>query len=511
VAIVIGGLWRSGLQPATAYPRSESFACDSREDTTFGRMVAAESARHPGKSGFRLLANGMEAFLMRAVLAELAERTLDLQYYIFRNDDTGGLLTEALIHAADRGVRVRLLVDDLNLVAREDEVSALDSHPGIEVRIFNPFIARAGSPLARLAGFLAHPVRLNRRMHNKSFIADNQCAIVGGRNIGDEYFDANRDFGFGDLDVFAVGPVTHEISASFDVYWNSAFAYPLGAVGFRASATGWMDRLRARLSGHLNRMRETDYAKGLRETDLAKQLIERRLSIEWARAKLIVDVPEKVEGRADSGALPIEQLRALAEKAAGEVILVSPYFVPGREGVTALCQLRSRGVRVRILTNSLASSDVAAVHAGYSRYRAALLEGGIEIHEFKPILPTRRKSRRIIFGSAWSSLHAKIYVFDRKRAIIGSLNLDPRSVYLNTELALDVDSSPLAGQIAEAFEELIQPEYSYRVERNPDGGGLTWTSEDDDGEVTYFRDPQASIWRRLAVVFLRMLPIEDQL
>lgn len=508
----MAGVRVGGLGPASAYSRTESFACNPRSDTTFRRLAATESEHRPGLSGFRLLTIGMEAFLMRAVLAELAERTLDLQYYIFRNDDTGGLLTQALIRAADRGVRVRLLVDDLNLVTREDEVVALDSHPGIEVRIFNPFVARAASPLARLAGFVADPLRLNRRMHNKSFIADNQCAIVGGRNIGDEYFEANRDFGFGDLDVLAVGPVTHEISASFDVYWNSDFAYPLAAVGFRKSVAVWMDRLRARLSGHLDRMRESAYAQSLRETDLAMQLVERKMTLEWAPAKLIVDAPEKVAAQSGSMALPIERLRALAENASRELLLVSPYFVPGAEGVEILCQIRSRGVRVRILTNSLASSDVAAVHAGYSRYRGRLLEGGIELYEFKPITQSRRKGRRVIFGSARASLHAKTYVFDRDRAIIGSLNLDPRSIYLNTELALEIDSPIIAGELAVDFEELIQPEYSYRVELDSGAAsGLKWTCTEEGRELVFHADPQASIWRRLAVVLLRLLPIEDQL
>lgn len=506
------GIRTWGLRPAGAYARTASFACDPLTDTTLRRLVAAESERRPGMSGFRLLTNGMEAFLMRAVLAELAERSLDLQYYIFRNDDTGALLTQALIHAADRGVRVRLLVDDLNLVTREDEVVALDSHPGIEVRIFNPFIARAGSPLARLAGFAADPLRLNRRMHNKSFIVDNQCAIVGGRNIGDEYFDANRDFGFGDLDVLAVGPVTHEISASFDTYWNSDHAYPLAAAGFRKSVAIWMDRLRARLGGHLNRMRDSDYARSLRETGLARQLMERRLSLEWAPARLIVDAPEKITAQHGSTALSIEHLRALAESARRELILVSPYFVPGAEGAAILCRIRNSGVRVRILTNSLASSDVAAVHAGYSRYRRQLVDSGIELYEFRPILPERRKGRRVIFGSARASLHAKTYVFDRERAIIGSLNLDPRSIFLNTELALEIDSPVVAGTIAEDFEELVQPEYSYRVERDPGAsGGLKWSGREGDREVVFRRDPQASVWRRLAVVLLRLLPIEDQL
>lgn len=208
----------------------------------------------------------------------------------------------------------------------------------------------------------------------------------------------------------------------------------------------------------------------------------------------------------------MEHLRALTESAQRELILVSPYFVPGVQGVEILCRIRKRGVRVRILTNSLASSDVAAVHAGYSRYRRQLLDGGIELYEFRPILPVRRKDRRIILGSGRASLHAKTYVFDRERVIIGSLNLDPRSIFLNTELALAIDSPIIAGEIARDFEELIQPEYSYRVERDARAsGGLKWSGRDEDHEVVFHSDPQASIWRRLAVVLLRLLPIEDHL
>ncbi len=506
-------LKRHRLPPATAFARPESFATGVEGGSTLDRVFADELAAHPGQSGFRLLAIGMEAFLMRTALADTAQRTLDLQYYIYRDDDTGALLTQSLLKAADRGVRVRLLVDDLNILRKDADVTALDAHPHIEMRIFNPFATRSDRSWARFASFLSDPARLNRRMHNKSFIADNLCAIVGGRNIGDEYFDASRDFGFGDLDVLSVGPVTREISQSFDQYWNSEFAYPLSAIGTRTSAALWMERVRMRLGRHFVRMRRSDYASSVMKTDLAAQLTERRLELEWATARLLADPPGKIVQAPDSGpTLPYDQLRALAEQATQEIILVSPYFVPGEEGVAALRRIRSRNVKVRVLTNSLASSDVAAVHAGYSRYRAALLAMGVELYELKPIVPAgRRRKRKIVFGSARASLHSKTYIFDRRQVVIGSMNLDPRSMYLNTELGLLVESEALGADIVEAFDELVDPNYSYRVELADNGGRLSWSAEVGGVKATYAHDPEASIWRRLAVRILGFLPIEGQL
>lgn len=506
-------LKRHRLPPATAFDRTESFAAGAGGDSTLERLLADELAAHPGQSGFRLLAIGMEAFLMRAALADTAQRTLDLQYYIYRDDDTGALLTQSLLKAADRGVRVRLLVDDLNIVRKDDDVTALDVHPHIEVRIFNPFATQGGGSWARFSSFIADPERLNRRMHNKSFIADNLCAIVGGRNIGDEYFDASRDFGFGDLDVLAVGPVSREISQSFDQYWNSAFAYPLSAIGVRASAALWMDRVRMRLGRHFMRMRKSDYASSVMKTDLAAQLTERRLALEWAKSRLLADLPGKIVQAPESApTLPYDQLRELAEQAAREIILVSPYFVPGEEGIALLRRIRNRNVKVRLLTNSLASTDVAAVHAGYSRYRVALLGMGVELYELKPIVPAgRRRKRKVVFGSARASLHSKTYVFDRRQVVIGSMNLDPRSMYLNTELGLMIESEALGADIAGSFDELVDPEYSYRVELAGSSGRLTWTAEVRGVKAVYTHDPEASIWRRLAVKILGLLPIERQL
>ncbi len=501
----------SGMnEPAGPKP---SFALPPDPDTSLGKQLAQDVAAHHPLSGFRLLAMGTEAFLMRVTLADLAQRTLDLQYYIYRDDDTGAYLTQALLKAADRGVRVRLLVDDLNIVRKDDDVTALDAHPRIEVRIFNPFASRHEPYWSRLLSFVADAALLNRRMHNKSFIADNLCAIVGGRNIGDEYFDASRDFGFGDLDVLGVGPVAGDISESFDRYWNSAFSYPPSRISARAMAKIWMARLRMRLGRHFLRMRKSEYASRVFRTDLAAQLSTQQLNLEWAKAALLADPPEKIMDPPGAGSTePYDRLQALAEETASEIILVSPYFVPGEAGMRALRQLRERNVKIRILTNSLASTDVAAVHAGYRRYRPELLQMGVELYELKPIVPTGgRRRRRIMFGSARASLHAKTFVFDRCKVVIGSMNLDPRSIYLNTELGLMIESRVLAREIAESFDELVDTDYSYKVERDPGSGRLRWLSKEQGKEVVQQHDPLASIWRRIAVRMLGWLPIESQL
>lgn len=481
--------------------------------TLLGDAFAPEVAAHPGQSGFRLLATGLDAFTMRVALAESARRTLDLQYYIFHGDDTGALLSAALLQAADRGVRVRLLVDDLNLVGRDLLAAALDAHPRIEVRVFNPFTAGDRGALSRLVAFLRDSARLNRRMHNKSFIADGRLAIVGGRNVGNEYFDANRELGFGDLDVLAAGPIAEEIAGSFEAYWNSEATRSLRFLGIRRRGRRILRHFRVTLGKRLGTVESSEYAVRLRETDLARQLTSSHLELEWAKAQLIADEPAKaVLPAVHGGTQPRDFLALLAEEAVEEVILVSPYFVPGERGMTDLRKLCERGVRLRILTNSLAATDVALVHAGYSRYRHALLEMGAEIHELKPIVKPVRGVRPHLFSSARASLHAKTFVFDRRKVVIGSLNLDPRSFFLNTEIGLIIHSAVLCTQVESAFGELTGPSYSYRVLlSDAHGGRLEWRTEEDGAAVTYRSEPQAGLLRRLWAGIAGLLPIEGHL
>jgi putative cardiolipin synthase len=500
----------SALKPASEFPRTPSYALADPTVTRAGAALAEAERAHPQQSGFYLLPGGSDALLLRLALAEVAERTLDVQYYIYRDDHSGRTLTAALLRAADRGVRVRVLLDDLNL--RGDVgVATLDGHPNIEIRVFNPF-SRRRTAIGRLFSIVGEVPRLNRRMHNKSFIADNAFAIIGGRNIGNEYFDASRDLGFSDLDVMGAGQIAREISASFDDYWNSDSAYPPQALGIETSPAERLEELRETLRLHAETQRDTAYARNMRSSELAQQLRSQQLPLIWGRAELSVDLPEKVTEKVDEESLPIGQLADLALTAQRELLIISPYFVPGEGGAKFLIARHQDGIAVRVLTNSLAATDVAAVHAGYATYRRRLLRGGIELYELKPQPETlqRRTNRGLgSSGSSSSSLHAKTFVVDGQRVAIGSLNLDPRSTYLNTELGVIVDSPELARQVVRAFEEAVEPSNSYRIAL--EGSALRWHTQQNGGAVILRSEPEAGFWRRATATLLRLLPIESLL
>ena len=444
-------------------------------------------------------------------LAEAAERTLDLQYYIFRGDFTGKLILDSLVRAADRGVRVRILVDDTTAKGRDVGIAALATSPHIEVRVFNPSAGRSSA--AWLFSAVADFGRMNHRMHNKMFVADNQAAVVGGRNIGDEYFGAREGRNFADLDLLAVGPVVQDVSRSFDEYWNSEWAYPIQALHGSDPDPEVREKGRKGLAAHRAAAEDSAYVQRLRESDLLKRLMDRRLPLVWAPAQVLVDRPEKVAG-AGSPQGPVRlgsQLRPIVEAARSELIISSPYFIPGKEGLRLFEQIRNNGVRIRIVTNSFAGNDVAIVHSGYAKYRKDLLKLGVELHELKPSLDAASEQKRSTFGSSGASLHAKSFIIDRARVFVGSLNLDPRSVDLNTELGIIVESRELAEKIAGQFEELVQPLYCYRLELDPSDGDLAWISRENGREVRYSRDPEVGFWRRFSTWFLSIFAPESLL
>lgn len=505
----------TALRPASDFPRNASSALADPTSTTAGAALAVLEQANPGQSGFHLLPGGSDALLMRLALAELAERTLDVQYYIYRDDHSGRTLTETLLRAADRGVRVRVLLDDLNI--KEDAgVATLAAHPHIEIRVFNPF-SRRRSAIGRLFSTAGEVPRLNRRMHNKSFIADNSYAIIGGRNIGNEYFDASQDLGFSDLDVLCAGAMAREISASFDDYWNSDSAYPPKALDIDAPGEKALARVRETLRLHVAAERDNTPAREraqrvIGSSELALQIRRGELPLTWAPAQLVVDVPEKVVEAVDADTLPIGRLAEMANQARRELLIISPYFVPGNGGTRFLAARQEAGVRVRVLTNSLAATDVAAVHAGYVTYRRRLLRAGIELYELKAQAETLRPGPRGSFGSgstSSSSLHAKTFVADGRLVSIGSLNLDPRSALLNTELGVIVDSEELSRQVVAAFHEAIEPANSYHLELR--GGELLWHTRENGREVVLKREPEATLWRRFTTTLLRLLPIESLL
>jgi len=426
------------------------------------------------------------------LLARAAERSLDVQYYIWHADTSGGLLAHELWQAAERGVRVRLLLDDNNTRGADEAIAALDAHPNIEVRLFNPY-ANRGFRLGELATDFA---RVNRRMHNKSFTADNQAAIVGGRNVGDEYFGAESAVAFADLDVLAVGAVVPEVSAAFDAYWNSESAYPAASLISAPPRRTPAEKIEERPDA-------ARYLQAVRATPLVQMLLSGSLPLEWAHARLVQDDPAKVlqpPERTELHLLP--RLEAAMGKPLKEVDLVSPYFVPTKEGSAALCTLAERGVQVRVLTNSLAATDVAPVHAGYAKYREPLLRAGVRLYELKPSIEKEAKGKDRAAGGSDASLHAKTFALDRERIFVGSFNFDPRSARLNTEMGIVVESPALAARLSQALDRDIS-NIAYEVRLSSDGG-MEWI----EGDARYTSEPGAGMLRRLWIDFLSILPIE---
>jgi len=495
----------------TGFERPPSHAFSDTRDTRIGRDVAGDIAEHPGKSGFFLLSSGLGAFVARALLAHFAERGIDVQYYLYHDDLVGRLFTHQLLKAADRGVRVRLLLDDMDLEGRDSGVAALDAHPHIEVRIFNPFSRKAG----RVSQFVTRLGSVTRRMHNKSFTVDNQATILGGRNIGDEYFEADPDLAFGDLDVMAIGPVAEQVSASFDRYWNSPSAYPAAVLRDQPVPAGEVERMRLELEKFVRRQDDSAYLQALENSSLARKLRADEVVFLWGEADVIYDLPEKIQHGFDKTEYHlspklIPYLKSIEE----ELVIFSPYFVPGKEGTAFLSDLARRGVRVRILTNSLASNDVPIVHAGYAKYRKDLLRAGVELFEMNKKLPREeRKGKNGPGGSSKASLHAKSFVFDRRQVFIGSLNLDARAVLHNTEIGVVFNQPEIAAVMSDWVDRHIET-VAFRLELVGTENGpakILWRGWVDGELKTFEADPYTSFWQRLGIGFLGLLPIESQL
>jgi putative cardiolipin synthase len=488
------------------HDRVASAALTDTAATRLGRAVAPTVAAHPGLSGIVEFANPHDAFAARVLLAAAAEKSLDAQYFIWNGDEVGTLLFEALWKAAERGVRVRLLLDDANTSGLDATLAALDAHPNLELRLYNPFTYRG----SRALGYLTDFARLNRRMHNKSFTADNQVSVVGGRNIANEYFGAGSGIGFADLDVMTVGPVVHEVSNEFDLYWNSASAYP--AAGFvGASGPDGAAALETTFAATNADPVAVDYIKAVRETPLISEMLNRQLALEWTTAQVLHDDPAKTLDTAErTDVLLFPELMKRMGRPEKSFDIVSPYFVPGDDGTAGLTELARRGVKVRVLTNSLASSDESIVHAGYMKRRRDLLLAGVVLYELKPTAMVEKDLRvKGRFGSGKvAGLHAKTYAVDRTRIFIGSFNFDQRSARLNTEMGLVIDSPISAEQLATFFDKSA-PHLAYEVRLAPDGDGLIWIERTPSGEEKrYDVDPETDGFKRWRVEFMSHLPID---
>jgi len=494
----------ASLPPLTG--RTASLALPDATPTRLGQGIGPGTAAHPGESGVLGLSDPRDAFAARVMLAAAADRSLDVQYYIWRGDTTGTLLLDALRQAAERGVRVRLLLDDNGAVGLDATLAALDAHPNFEVRLYNPFAQRK----ARALGLLTDFERVNRRMHNKSFTADNLATIVGGRNVGNEYFGAGNATVFADLDVLAVGPAVAEVSREFDLYWNSASAYPVASL-VEMPPPAVAQALLARLQDAKDEPEAQDYIERVRAEPFVPALIAGRLPLEWAGAQVLYDDPAKtLDPTLSTDHLLLGSLLRTIGSARAEFALISPYFVPGADGTAALAALARSGVEVRVLTNSLAASDVAAVHAGYAKWRVELLRGGVRLYEFKPsaVAEAARAGRRAVTGSSSAALHAKTFAVDGERIFVGSFNFDPRSARLNTEMGLVVASPQLAGKLSQGFKDEI-PLGAYEVVLDALGTGLHWIERlPTGGEVRHTIEPGTSWWLRSGVGVLSVLPID---
>ena len=469
------------------------------------RMLSGVESEHAGQSGFRLVVEGMEAFVLRAHSARLAARSLDVQTYIWHADSTGLFLAHELLAAADRGVHVRLLVDDLDARAKNDGFAALTAHPNIEVRLFNPFASRSGG--LRLASEGARDFgRINRRMHNKSWIADNRVALVGGRNLGDEYFAASGEVNFVDLDFAMVGPVVRDVSASFDRFWNSSSAWPMELLDGDSINEAALAKLRRKLAGKTGTARSSQYAQALRDNDGIRRLAAGDWPLQWsAKYRFVSDDPAKVTmkkrdaARATVGAAIVPLMR----NAQRSLEIISPYFVPGKEGSEGLVARAKAGAQVQVLTNSLAANDVASVHGGYSRHRKKLLEGGVRVWELKPLSRTETDSS--LTGSSGASLHTKALSADGTTIFVGSYNLDPRSTWLNCEQGVIVEDATLAARLGEIFD--LQTSGSRAWQVSLSGSKLAWS----DGRETLHEEPQARFSQKFQAWLARVFHLDAQL
>jgi len=484
------------------FPKDYSEAIVDTADTYLGGEVAKWTAKHPGKSGFYPLVAGIDAFGARLALIDRAERTIDAQYFLMKPDSAGRLFAMKLLEAADRGVRVRLLLDDIFTTVDDDAFEVMNQHPNIELRLFNP-VGRGG---VYYVNYLGDFKLANRRMHNKSFTVDNQASIVGGRNIADEYFELLSDAEFRDFDIFAVGPIAAEIAKTFDRFWNHKLAVPMEAFESKKELPD-LATARAQMDKKALENNELIYEKAL-SSPLIQNLIEEKVELFPADSSVVTDDPEKLLNKvSDDYKVLVTVLATHIDAAESEVVVITPYFIPGKNGVEFWRSIVKKGVRVVVVTNSLASNNHTPVHAGYAGYRHDMIDAGVELYEVR-VDASKVPEGTDQQGYDSVTLHVKALLIDRRHSFIGSLNLDPRSIDINTEMGLLIDNADLTGGMMEKFFKNL-PSFAYRVTEN-EKGKLRWTTVIDGKEVVETSEPQASRWLRFKAFLFRIFP-EGQL
>jgi putative cardiolipin synthase len=457
-----------------------------------------------GTSGFFKLFRNDDALCWRLLLADMAEETLDMQYFLWKGDASGDLLLDRVIKAADRGVRVRILVDDIFIIGEDRTVAALSQHPNIEMRIFNPMTGRSTSALLFALEYLGNIEQLNHRMHNKLIVADNRFAIVGGRNIGKEYFGLNPKHNFTDFDVVAFGPVANKVSYSFDIYWNNQWAYPGEALLQNYRDQELLPLLLEELQEHLVSKEKLLVEFQQQKQDWNTLLLKLEQTMKSGTARVIYDEP--LVGEKIPPVQLIETLGELTVNAQHELLISTPYFIPHEDFYNDVPDKIARGVRVVVLTNSLGSTNHPIVHSGYKKHRKKVLEMGVELFEMRHDATARGKFDTPPVQSKAFGLHAKYMVIDRKFTFVGSLNLDPRSIYINTEMGLIIDSAKLAEAVAQEFNEELKPENSWQVLLD-DKGRLFWKA----GETIIRKEPARADWQRFQAWFFGLFDLDDQL
>jgi putative cardiolipin synthase len=507
--------------PGAHYPKIRSVALTDFASTRFGRQFDRDSHANGGRTAFRLINVGVDGFLMRLEMINAAERTLDLQYFIFRGDESGRLIREALLRAADRGVRVRVLVDDGDTMTGDEQLLALSGHGAVEIRVFNPFSYRGHNKTIRRTEYLLRHSRLDYRMHNKMLIADGAVGLVGGRNVGDQYFQIDPASQFADDDVFAGGPIMRDVSAKFDEFWNSSLAIPAEALGHGHPASKESASAARHHSAKAPKLKTAgfDYQDKLAHGEPLAGVLDGELSLVWADAQFIGDSPDKknVVAGAKSGELMYEPVADAVTHVQTELLMVSPYFVPTKGEVRLLEDTRGRGVHVGVLTNSLESAPDLAAHSGYVHQRGILLKDGVEFHEVRARLDNTRGSGESVRIARYGNyaLHGKLIVFDRQKVYIGSMNFDQRSVHLNTEIGLILNNADLSQQVAARFEAMTRKESAYSVVLRARADGkrshLVWQTVQDGHPVELDTEPSRGAWQRFKVRLLALLPLDPEL
>lgn len=484
------------------FPKEESVAIADTSNTRQAKEVAEWLDNRPDVNGFYPLSQGFDAFGARLALMSVAEASIDAQYFLMKPDNAGLVFAAMLLEAADRGVRVRLLLDDIFTTVKDIDLAMLDAHPNVQVRIFNP-IARKGIDVLN---YIGHFRLANRRMHNKAFIVDNQVAVVGGRNIAVEYFQLETTGEFIDFDMLSTGPIVKDVSAEFDTYWNHKLAMPMESL-FAEDGSKKLERARDQLTREMEEAGDSIYGKAI-NTPLMKQFFEQSLDPYIADARLITDDPQKLlEKVSGDQQVVVNEMREALAAAEREIYIFTPYFIPRKRGIEFIKELRAKGIRIVLLTNSLATNNHTPVFSHYASYRKDVLRAGVELWE------ARADAAKITTPDGKTeldqlTLHTKGILIDGERIFVGSLNLDPRSIDINTEMGLLIDSPELGERLMKNAIERM-PKIAYRLQLD-ENDKITWHATIDGEEVAETTEPQTSAWRRFTAWFLKIAP-ENQL